>query len=245
MNLVASMVVHNELARYLKPNIAHLQAFCDEIALLDDHSDDGTFAWASEQEKVDIAEASSSFFDNEGMTRNELLEWTLADDTNIRLLAIDADEFVADGWKLRRLPHSRRGIWLLTMTEIWKADERALWVRMDNAWRPRPIPCLYDVNSLMGRIPDRALACGREPEGVRRRAHQAVPSGTDILHFGWVNESTRAERYERYVVHDGGKFHRNEHLESIMWPDSKVKLEKRPWPDGLRELKAEILERTS
>jgi hypothetical protein len=223
------MLVHNELERYLKPNIAHLQGFCDMIALLDDHSTDGTFAWASEQDQVDIAaNRTGPFFEHEGNARNELLEWTLATEGITHVLAIDADEFIADGRKLRQPPFSRRGVWMLTMTEIWKADEDALWVRTDNQWRPRPISCFYTVDRPVGRIADRALACGREPDGVRRRGSRATHTGTDILHFGWTNESARAARYERYAVHDGGKFHRNDHLESIMWPDSKVGLERRP-----------------
>jgi len=86
-----------------------------------------------------------------------------------------------------------------------------------------------------------ALACGREPEIVRRYVARSRPTGTQILHFGWANESLRRPRYERYVEADGGKYHRNSHLESIMFPDIDVTMEDWPWPEALADVKDMII----
>jgi glycosyltransferase involved in cell wall biosynthesis len=50
VKLIASLIVRNELKRYLEPCVAHLLEFCDEIRVLDDRSDDGTREWLAKQE---------------------------------------------------------------------------------------------------------------------------------------------------------------------------------------------------
>ena len=86
---------------------------------------------------------------------------------------------------------------------------------------------------------DRALACGREPMAVRTM--RAVPINATVYHFGWTNEAARAARYQRYVEHDGGRFHNRKHLDSIMLPDSQVRLKPTPWPPGLESWKGALL----
>lgn len=250
MKLVASLIVHNELSRYLKPCIMALEEFCDEIRVLDDGSDDGGPQWLMRRESVWLrANTGDKFFENEGNARNRLLDWTLASDPT-HVLAIDADEFVTDGRALRQaLEHNPdQPVWTLKMEEIWKADENSLWVRNDGGWRAHEIPCLWRVPEQMGsdwRISDRALACGREPEPVRQQFRRAISTGQSILHFGWTNEAARNDRYQRYVTHDGGEFHANQHIQSIMYPDSRVRLQGRPWPPGLSALREDLLERVS
>ncbi len=61
---------------------------------------------------------------------------------------------------------------------------------------------------------------------------RAKPVGSDLLHFGWTRPGERKERYDRYTRHDGGRFHAGSHLRSIMWPDARVKLQWRDWPEG-------------
>ena len=158
------------------------------------------------------------------------------------LLAVDADEFVSDGAAVRAAceTDAGRGSWALGMQEVWKADAHALWLRIDGGWRAQEagIPILWRApparvaQTGAWQIPDRALACGREPLAVRRLGRPTrVPA--DVLHFGWTDENDRARRYARYVEHDGGRFHRSQHLDSIMWPDRRVRLKRRHWPPGL------------
>jgi len=256
VKLVASLIVKNELYRLLKLCVASLTEFCDEIRVLDDGSDDGTYEWLVSGDQVRrgvsaISNDGLAWIEHEGRARQRLLEWTLgAEPTHI--LAIDADEFVADGRVLRAAldEDDAQEVWTLAMQEVWKADEERLWIREDGGWRTHEVPVLYRVPEARGsewRILDRELACGREPLAVRSRMGQrlARTTGTEILHFGWTDESGRRERYERYVVRDGGNFHAQAHLRSIMWEDRQVRMGRRKWPAALDVHKEEILRRTN
>jgi hypothetical protein len=246
VKLVASLIVRNEIGRYLQPCIEHLQAFCDEIRVLDDGSTDGTREWLEEQERVAVAaRPRSAFFEHEGRARNALLGWTFSGKPT-HVLAIDADELVSDGAALRAHCETNEGngAWTLGMEEIWKADPQQLWMRSDGSWRVHQVPILWRApRRATGNyaIEERALACGREPLAVRKLYGRAVRTGASVLHFGWTNEMARAARYARYVEHDGGKHHAGAHLRSIMFPDRKVRLSPRPWPEALEPWKATLL----
>jgi hypothetical protein len=257
MKLVASMIVRNELGRYLADCVGHLLEFCDEVRVLDDGSGDGTAEWLVAQswkdERIQVSAAEqSAFFAHEGHARQARLAWTFeADPTHV--LVIDADEFVADGAAVRQACEANSGhaaVWTLDMEEVWELDGDCVCVREDGGWRTHPVPVLYAVPSPAQRdhtwvIADRALACGREPLAVRRLAGRARDAGTELLHFGWANKAERQARYDRYAVADGGRFHAAAHLQSIMWPDDRVRLEGREWPDGLSRWRESIAARVA
>jgi len=179
-----------------------------------------------------------TFYAHEGRARQRLLDFTLQGRPS-HILAIDADEFVSDGHAVRAAAATDRKqtVWTLNMQEVWKADRERLLIRQDGGWREHGVPIMFAVpdrrDSRHWRIPDRALACGRVPIAALRRQGTARPCGADILHFGWTRETERDARYQRYVEHDNGRFHQNTHLESIMWPDSRVNTTPRQWPDTL------------
>ena len=248
VHLIASLIVKDELGRYLKPCVESLLEFCDEVAMVDDGSTDGTHGWAFSQERVHCCKTGKAhFFEHEGRARQFLLEWTLAREPT-HILAIDADEFIADGRALRAAidMDEEQPVWTLEMDEVWKADERNLWLRRDGGWRPHAAPILYAVPAKRPanfRIQDKALACGREPMSIRAQFRHALKTGTEILHFGWTNVSERRARYDRYVEHDSGQFHQKRHLDSIMYDDRRVGLTRRSWPVALLDRKAALLER--
>lgn len=99
---------------------------------------------------------------------------------------------------------------------------------MPIVWR---VPAGRSIERPHWRIPNRALACGREPLVIRRQ--QATFTGVSMLHFGWTCEAERQERYDRYARHDAGRFHASAHLRSILAADDQVRLSRRPWPTGL------------
>lgn len=106
------------------------------------------------------------------------------------------------------------------------------------------VPSMDRGTSRHWRLPDRALACGRVPTEVAVRSNRSnAPVVADILHFGWSCEKDRAARHHRYVVHDGGKHHASPHLDSIMFPDEKVKMTTRPWPESLGPWKTGLVDR--
>lgn len=257
MKLVASLIVKDELSRYLVPCIDHLLPFVDEIRVVDDGSTDGTLEYLGEYEAAGVplhvrGAGTVGVFEHEGDARQRLLDWTLeAEPTHI--LAIDGDEFVTDGALLRHtlLKTPDANVFTLTMEEVWKAFPECLCVRYDGGWHPTKTSCLYRVpppaeRDANWRIRDLALAPGREPSTVKRiaQAGRATETGVSLLHFGWANEAARAARHARYVEADGGRYHRSSHLNSIIWPDERVEMESRSWPVPLVRWREMILARS-
>lgn len=251
--LVASMIVKNEMDRYLPLAVEHLLSYCDEIRVLDDGSSDGTYEWLLDRDRVEVRRNTGpSFFEHEGRARQELLDWTFAAEPDY-VLAIDADEFVGDPYVIREAMASAAPVYLLTLVEAWKVSEETISIRVDGQWGPRKVPILYQLPlkprgarqaaafKQQWRILDRQLACGREPVAVIKAAARAPLIETDVYHFGWARESARQERAERYFTHDQGRFHQQRHLQSILFPDERVGLSGRRWPDGLREIAPSLI----
>lgn len=246
MSVVASVIVKNEMGRYLRPFMDHIECFCDAVVVMDDGSTDGSGDYLEEKGAlVRRLDPDDEFFaGHEGRRRQALLEFTLEQKPDW-VLAIDADEFVTDGKAIREYADQPRQVGTLRMAEVWRTSHDALVVRQDGGWRPHPIPIMWraqGVSPRRWRIRDRALACGREPEHVARMSGRGRPTGSSILHLGWAKESGRQARYDRYVVADGGKFHRNAHLDSIMWTDEQVLTELEDWPTFLLPYRDDIVE---
>ncbi len=246
MKLAASMIIRDEGDRYLKLAVEHLLSFCDEVRIIDDGSPGADLKWLDTQENVFwISNGGPTFFEHEGKARQELLEWTLASKPDY-VLSIDADEFVGDPQLVRAMCAQGGAVYSLQMEEVWRVDER-LHIRIDHQWRPRPCPILWrapgPADSDIWKIPDVQLACGREPVAVRRT--RAVVSGASVFHFGWACEADRVDRAQRYFEHDGGRFHRDSHLQSILWPDELVTTTAVPWPETLADVRERLLERAT
>lgn len=245
MKLIASLIVRNEHDRYLDVCLSSLNEFCDEIRVVDDGSTDGTHACLVEHGCVIDRDFRSRFYEHEGRARQRLLDFTLQGQPT-HILAIDADEIIGDGPAMRRQVEqtpSRSGAWSLWMTEVWKADERAIQERVDGAWGQRKVPIVFQPMRNM-KIADRALASGREPQAVAKAAIRGqAPVVGEVFHLGWACQSDRANRYHRYEVHDGGEFHASQHLLSIMWPDAQVSFREHPWPPGMLPFKDRLVER--
>lgn len=239
------MIVRNELGRYLPLAISHLLTYCDEICIIDDRSDDGTYEYLDGIPRVSIAKNSGpGFYEHEGNVRQKLLEWTMFAEPDY-VLSIDADEFVGDPKLVRQAVEQGGPVYTLQMEEVWSLNERHLNVRVDGHWGPRPCPILWraprELNDYWA-IPDRKLACGREPIQVRRT--RGRPSRSSVYHFGWAKEAEREARAQRYFEHDKGKFHQDAHLQSILWPPEKVQQRASAWPLGLDELREELIRMT-
>jgi glycosyltransferase involved in cell wall biosynthesis len=249
MNLIAMMIVRNEADRYLGPCLDHLLEFCDQIRVLDDGSEDDTPDMLQRDRVFVRRLPSSEFYRHEGRARQILLDHTMAG-TPTHVLAIDADEFVSNTQALRS-EIARRGVasWTLNMQEVWQAHPDGLAIRQDGGWKQHPVPILFAGpgpgrrNMRLWRIPDKALASGRVPYAAMRAAGKARSAHGDILHFGWACKAERDGRYQRYVEHDGGKYHNRRHLDSIMWSDEQVTLSWRAWPGNIN--KQAILARAS
>jgi hypothetical protein len=238
VKLVASAIVRNEANRYLDVWLKHLLTFCEEVRLLDDGSTDSTREIALRYPEVQVMKnPGPTFFEYESEARNTLLAWTMRAEPDY-VLAIDADEFVGDTQRLRAMLLMQPAeVYTLTMREVWKVDGDQIGLRVDGLWGDRYCPLLWRApRALRGqrwKIPRRKLACGREPLAVRRAG--ARRTGIGVYHFGWTREHERRVRAQRYFDHDGGRFHADRHLQSILWPDDKVQLDWVPWPTSIPE----------
>lgn len=239
---MASMVVRDELDRYLRPCVASLLGFCDALVVLDDGSTDGTGEWLRSLERTTVVTDEPGFFAHEGKTRQKLLEITLAAKPGY-VLAIDADEFVADGQAVRRaIEGSTAPAFSLCMSEVWKADRNGLKIRRDGRWGPQRSPIIWKAPARADStwvIPQDEGGGGRVPKPVIARWRSALSIDVDIYHFGWANEEERRERHARYASRDSFG-HNPQHIASILFPDSKVGLDSNPWPRSLD--RAAILE---
>jgi glycosyltransferase involved in cell wall biosynthesis len=243
VTLIASMIVKDELHRYLPLTVEHLLTYVDEIRVLDDGSTDGTFEWLRDQEGVEvIRNPGPSFFEHEGEARQNLYRHTLQGLPDY-VLAIDADEFVTNPSYLQAAMDGAGAVYTLSLVEAWVVSDRGIDIRVDGLWGPRRIPILYQIvrESHDWRITPRKLACGREPEQVIQLSRRAMATGCEVIHFGWANEDERTARAQRYYDHDNGQFHQNRHLQSILWTDGRVRMRRLPWPPSFSELEPKLM----
>ena len=253
--LTAAVILRNELHRYLAPCLDHLLAFCDEIVIWDNGSTDGweetlRARWPVEDNsrvKVisdeDADSGTSSMFVNHAAARQQLCVRTVASGADW-ILAVDADEFITDGWALRErldLAGSRVGAAGICLMEVWQADEDELRIRQDGGWVEHEVKLCWRpaFTPPPHVIVDRGPATGRTPESVNRALDVSACVG--LLHFGWVKEAERIDRHHRYVVADGGRFHQSAHLDSILWPDTMITLAPTTWPEALLSHREAIL----
>ena len=254
VKIAASLILRDELSRYLEPCLLSLLEFCDEVRVLDDGSTDGWYetlkpGWGDATSRVHVLDHSGHgdqpAFHSHAQARNRLVAWSMEGGADY-VLAVDADEFVTDGAALRRACEFGSPAVSLTMREVWEACDDCLCIREDGGWRSHDIAICWRPDAVAGRslaIRDLGHATGRVPEAVNTLA--AMPSGVSVLHFGWANRQERAVRYERYAVGDGGQFHALAHIQSIMWPDEKVECDAMDWPAGLADVQGTILERAN
>lgn len=254
MNLTASVIVRNELHRYLEPCLGHLLEFCDQIVVLDDGSSDGWEKVISDPKivrhyhHVDGRQGEPAFH-RHAAARNRLLDLTREAEPDW-VLAIDADEFISDGAALRATcedasKNPQTGVVSVEISEVWQACEEVLCTREDGGWRSHPIGCVWrpSVFPPSGFLSDKGHATGRVPDIIHARP--AVHSGAYLLHFGWANLSERSERFARYRDGDGGRFHAAAHIESILWPASRVRLAPMGWSSALEPYRPELLSRAN
>ena len=146
MTLVASMIVKNEIDRYLPLAVEHLLTYVDEIRVLDDGSTDGTYDYLSGKEGVEVLRnPGPSFFEHEGRARQNLLEWVFESEADY-CLGIDADEFIGEPKVIRDvMAQATAPVYILTLVEAWKVNPGGISIRIDGHWGPRKVPMLYQL----------------------------------------------------------------------------------------------------
>lgn len=244
MNLIGSLIVRNEKARYVDLVTDHLLEFCDMLCVLDDGSSDG---WTDRRRRVKILrepERDSAAFFKHSSARQRLLDFTIKHEPTL-ILAVDADEVITDGQALRKAAEDERfGAYNVCLQEVWRVREDELDIRQDGGWQERDCSLLWRPDRVKNlTIADRGHATGRTPDDVGRLP--ATHTCSALLHLGWSNVAERAGRFERYAVGDAGKYHAKQHIDSIMWPDSRVVTIPVTWPKALDPWKGELVKRAN
>jgi len=245
MKLIASIIVRNELGRYLGPCVDHLLEFCDEIRVLDEGSTDG---WSDDRVMCLRNEPrAGDAFVNHAAMRQRLLDFTL-EGAPTHILAIDADEFITDGAQLRKACEDSpsAGAMKVCLQEVWKVSGDELQIRQDGGWVEHDVALVWRPERLRPnqlKITDKGHATGRTPDAVG-----LLPTGhtcSALLHLGWSNVGERDGRFARYAVGDAGRFHAKTHIDSIMWPESRIQLSSVEWPAALEPWRPELTARAN
>lgn len=230
MKLLANMVARNEAANYLPQVLERLRDQVDEIVFTDDCSDDNT---------VEIAESfgahiqvmpEPTFATHEGRLRQaSWRHFTTFAKPGDWVLAIDADEeLYVTGHPLKALmANPRYSIYDIEFYHMWNPTQ----YRVDKAWAPHGSTRFFRYIP-GGSFKDRALACGSEPTYVQDLINKGLyykQSGLKMKHLSYIKDEDKQNKYDRYSAIDGGKFHANGHIMSILDPVENVILHDWKW----------------
>lgn len=235
MKISAGLIVRNEADRFLGLALQNLLEWVDDIAVVDDGSTDDWEDLIPLGAPVRVLKLDQTGRDCEpafyrhAVGRNRLLELTLEGYPEW-IVATDADEMITDGATIRQAcERATTDVLTVQIAECWKACDQCLCTREDGGWRTHPIGAVWRADRFRKqalRLADKDTATGRVPDAVHRV--KDAPTGSSLIHFGWVNEAERLERYKRHV----GSAHARQHVDSILWGDDRVTLKEMAWPAG-------------
>lgn len=216
--IVANMIGRNESDKYLKRVLARVAEQVDLITFTDDCSTDDTAAIAESFGAKVMVMPEPTFSTNEGKLRQaswEHLEGSITHDDHWHVLAIDCDEMLYETkHTLRDLIETRFQVFNITFFHMWNENQ----FRFDKAWHPHNSSRFFKYHP-NGFFLDRALACGSEPTYVQQLIRQGYfmeDSGLLMKHLSYILDEDKQAKYERYAKIDGGAFHANAHIESIL-----------------------------
>lgn len=239
--LIGHMVVRNEMGRYLDEALTELDAICDEVAVFDDQSTDGTWQFLRstgfhvERRPTGVY----SFLENESAFRGAAWAWmehTVRPVEGDWVICLDADEAliptdpayvgdvrgglerdaaIAEAWATPAVE--------FPVYEVFSRDGDVPLVRRDGFW---------------GTIHAKRLVAWK-PGGVfhpRVEGGGSLPSyaagwnvpaaRVGIMHWGYATQEDRVAKFERYRA---GKGHNPKHVASILQKPDLV-----PWTMEMR-----------
>ncbi len=231
--IIANMVVRNEADAYLPQVLDRLQHQVDLICVTDDASTDNTFELLTSYDKLGAQQLDTPTFSvNEGQLRQWSWNWLEEhvreggwDWRDVWVLAIDADE---------ELYQTRGTLHELTEAKPWEVFDIEfyhMWnetqYRNDGGWKVHGSTRFFKYYP-EGKFADRKLACGSEPTYVQdliRHRRYAKNTGLKMKHLSYIKDEDKQKKYDRYMQLDGGAFHANAHILSIIDPPGVPQLE--------------------
>ena len=220
--LIANMVIRNEADKWLRPVLERVASQVDALCVTDDCSDDDSVSIVKEYTDLVQVMPEATFSTNEGKLRQQswnFLEQHVSTNDDWWVLAIDADEMLYETkYSLEELIDQRQfDVMSIEFYHMWSETQ----FRVDKAWRPHCSTRLFRYFP-HGKFLDRELACGSEPTYVmdlvmQRRYFQST--GLLMKHLSYMTEEGKRSKYDRYTKIDGGAFHANAHIESIIDPN--------------------------
>lgn len=229
--IIANMIGRNEANSYLKPVLERLSKQVDLIVFTDDASDDDTPEIAESYGAKVFRMPEPTFRVHEGRIREQ--SWqnleSVLPSQDAFILAIDCDEQLFETrYELRDLV-KQDNYWVINIEfyHMWNETQ----FRVDKAWRPHQSTRLFRYMP-DGHFLDRQLACGSEPTYVQQLIRSGLylrESGLAMKHLSYIRDEDKKAKFQRYSEIDGGAFHANDHILSIM--DSNPSLYDFPWED--------------
>lgn len=212
--LTALMIVRNEANRYLNEVLQMLNEIADDIAIVDDHSNDNTADLCETSPKTRVLRLPLSLFAMEHILRELAWRWAMQTAPDW-VLAIDADEIIEH-------PEGIRGLMLSPDVDIWAFRIFDMWdprhYREDNYWNghTRYTPMLLRVFPGFPYTWDQNKHHSfRLPSNLGRFV--IGKSDIRIQHLGWMRPEDRLAKYHRYKEMDPeGTWGLKEQYESIL-----------------------------
>lgn len=237
--IIGSMVVRNEMDRYLDRCLAWMSPIVDDLYILDDQSTDGTYELCRDYTDYVTRRPDDvpSFLEHEGKFRTfafDELEHFTKPALGDWILSFDADEFLvasnAEADVSEELRHAIRGKnvsgIVIDFKEIFKIDGDDFYYRTDGYWDAIRGPRLYTYQ-MCARFNDKAMASGSEPTYVATGRKERTDRLT-FIHLGYARDEDKQSKYERYSsLFDHG--HNDSHIQSIIKKPDLAKLEMEFW----------------
>lgn len=217
--IVANMVIKDEADKWLVPVLERVLSQVDLLCVTDDCSSDDSADIAERMGAKVQRMPESTFETHEGRLRQtswEFLERQITHDEPWWVLAIDADEMLYETlMPLRELiDQDYFDVLAIRFFHMWNETQ----FRVDKAWVPNNSSRLFRYFE-DGVFAQRQLACGSEPTYVTeaiRRGKFFTNTGLSMKHLSYMTDEGKRSKFDRYTKIDGGAFHANDHILSIM-----------------------------
>lgn len=195
-------LLRNERGRFLDDWLVEATRAADEMVLLDNGSDDGTYEALVEQlPHAQLKRDGRDFAADEPALRERL--WEMARKVarpGDWVLSLDADEFLTEGLHAVRdeLGRAAGGI-AVRLCDMWSPTH----FRVDGMWSPAGMPILFEFrDEPWGHPPARGLHRPRLPAYAGRLRWRNVPA--QMRHRGWERDELRRAKHAYYMARSEG-----------------------------------------